>query len=165
MADKETEAEWAKSRRIEAERMKAARALAEEKPDKANIAFLDPKATKVKGWSNDPDVVLADGEKVGNRALIFAVCGIVLAVIGAMGSIVSSTFNLGMAGVMLMIPSYVGFAGMVLAVLMALVAVGCEIYLKVKRGRKFSVAFWSAVSVIVLIGIYFVVRGLIVRFS
>ncbi len=42
MADQETQAEWEKSKRIEAERMKAARAIAEEKPDKAYLAFLDP---------------------------------------------------------------------------------------------------------------------------
>lgn len=165
MADKETK-EWAeKSRRIEAERMKAAQALAEEKPDKVSASFLDPKATKVKGWSSDPDVVLADGEKMGNRALIFAFAGVVLSFISSMGAIVSSTFNLGMAGVILEIPGWVGFALIVVAVLMALAAISCEAYLKFKKGRRLSPAFWSSVVAIALIVVYYVARWLIIRFG
>ena len=165
MADQETEAEWEKSKRIEAERMKAARALAEERPDKANLAFLDPKATKVKGWSNDPDVILADGEKMGNRALIFAVAGVILSFISSMGSIVSSTFDLGMAGVILEIPGWVGLILMALAVLMAIAAISCEAYLKVRKKRKLSSAFWSSLGAIGFIIVYFVVRWMIIRFG
>lgn len=164
MADEQTEAEWAKSKQIEAERMKAARAVAEEKVDKSNLAFLDPKATKVKGWSADPDVILADGEKMGNRALIFAVAGVVLSFIGSMGSIVGETFNLGFAGLILSIPDWAGFACMALAVLMGLAAISCEVYLKVKRGRRFSSALWSSVGAIALIIVYYVVQWLILRF-
>ena len=165
MADAQTEAEWEKSKRIEAERMKAARAIAEGKSDRVNVAFLDPKPTKVKGWSNDPDVILADGEKMGNRALIFAVAGVVLMFIGTMGSLVSSTFNLGLAGVILEIPSMLGFAGIGIAVLMGLAAITCEVYLKAKKGRKYSAAFWSSLSAIAVVVIYFVVYWLIIRFS
>lgn len=165
MADKETE-EWAeKSRQIEAERMKAAHALAEEKPDKVSASFLDPKATKVKGWSNDSDVILADGEKMGNRALIFAFAGVVLSFISSMGSIVSSTFNLGMAGVILEIPGWVGLALMAIAILMAFAAISCEVYLKTKKGRKLSPAFWSSMGAIVLIVVYHLVQWLIIRFG
>ena len=165
MADAQTEAEWEKSKRIEAERMKAARALAEEKSDRVNAAFLDPKLTKVKGWSNDPDVILANGEKMGNRAIIFAVTGIVLLFIGTMGSLVSSTFNLGLAGVILEIPSMLGLVGIGIAVLMGLAAISCEVYLKVKKGRKFSAAFWSSLSAIAIVVVYFVTHWLIIRFS
>lgn len=162
MADEQTEAEWAKSKRIEAERMKAVRALAEEKPDRANMAFLEPKSSKVKGWSNDPDVILADGEKMGNLALIFAISGLVLSIIGAMGGIVSMTFNLGLAGAILSIPSALSMICTGVAVLMALVAIVCEIYLKVKKGRKFSVAFWSSICAIVLIIVFYILRWLII---
>lgn len=165
MADEETEAEWAKSRRIEAEKMKAARALANEKPNKTNLAFLDPKVTKVKGWSNDPDVILADGEKMGNRALIFAIGGLILSFIGTMGGIVSSTFNLGLAGIILALPSALGLVCLGVAMLMAISAISCEVYLKTKKGRKFSVAFWSSLGTIALIIIYFVVYWLAIRFS
>ena len=51
--------------------MKAAQDLEERKPDNSGLAFLDPKQTKVKGWSKDPDVVIADIERMGDRALIF----------------------------------------------------------------------------------------------
>ena len=165
MADQETEAEWEKSKRIEAERMKAAKAFAEEKPDKSNLAFLDPKSTKVKGWSNDPDVVLADGEKMGNRALILALSGIVLLFLGTAGSFVSSVYNLGLAGVVFEILDWVGLACMALAMLMALVGVSCEVYLKIKKKRKYSVAFWSSLSAILLVVAYFVIRWLTTRFG
>ena len=165
MADTQTKEEWAKSKRIEAERMKAARALAEEKPDKSGLAFLEPKSTKVKGWSNDSNVVLADGEKMGNRALIFAIAGMVLYFISSMGSVVSSTFNLGMAGVILEIPGLIGLVCVAIAILMAIAGISCEVYLKLKKGRKLSLAFWSSFITILLIVIYCVVRWLIVRFS
>lgn len=165
MADMQTEEEWAKSKRIEAERMKAARALAEEKPDKSGVAFLEPKSTKVKGWSNDSDVVLADGEKMGNRALIFAIAGMILSFISSMGSVVSSTFNLGMAVVILEIPGLIGLVCVAIAILMAIAGISCEVYLKLKKGRKLSLAFWSSFITILLIVIYYVVRWLIVRFS
>jgi hypothetical protein len=66
MADSEVEKEWEKSKRIEAERMKAIRDLEERKPDSSGLALLDPKQTKVKGWSKDPDVVIADIERMGD---------------------------------------------------------------------------------------------------
>lgn len=161
MADEQTQVEWEKSKRIEAERMKAARALADETPDKSNLAFLDPKATKVKGWSADSDVILADGEKVGNRSLIFAIAGIVLSVIGSMGSIVSTTFNLGLAGVILDIPRWIGVVLMAIAVLMAIVSIVCEVYFKAKRKRKFSIAFWTSLCVVILVVLYFVVQWVV----
>ena len=64
MVDSEVEREWEKSKRIEAERMKAVRDLEERKPDGSGLALLDPKQTKVKGWSKDPDVVIADIERI-----------------------------------------------------------------------------------------------------
>ena len=76
-ADAETEKEWAKSKRIDEERMKAARALSDEKPDKVNLAFLGPNMTKVKGWSSNPNVILASIERMGNRSMALALGGIV----------------------------------------------------------------------------------------
>lgn len=161
MADRETELEWEKSKRIEAEKMKAVKALMEEKPDKTNLAFLDPKSTKVKGWSNDENVILANGERMGNRAIIFALAGVVLDFIGDMGMIVSSTFNLGLAGTMLAIPSAVGLFCIGVAILLALVSVGCEIYFKYRKGRRFSGAFWSALGAIGIVILYEFLKWLI----
>ena len=145
MADSETE-DWAnKSRQIEAERMKAAKALEEEKPDKSGLAFLDPKATKVKGWSNDPDVIIANAERMGNRALIFAVCGAVLDIIGMVGSMVTSANDLGMGGLIISgLPSGIGMLGIGLAFLLAVITVGVEVFYKLKKGRKVTSATWSA---------------------
>lgn len=72
MADAETEAEWERSKQIEKERMKAAKALAEEKPDSVNLAFLDPETTKSKGFSRGREAILMSIEKLGN----FSVAGI-----------------------------------------------------------------------------------------
>lgn len=164
MADADTEAEWAKSKQIEAERKKAEKALAEEKPSKVNLAFLEPKATKVRGWSNDPDVILSNGERMGNRAIILAFCGVVLNLIGSAGEVVSNTFKLGLGGMILGIPNIVGLFCIGLAVLMAIVAIGCEIYLKVKQGRRFSTAFWSSIWAIVIVILYIVIKLLVNRF-
>lgn len=165
MADRETELGWEKSKRIEAEKMKAAKMIAKEKPDRVNLAFLGPKATKVKGWSADPDVIFSSGERMGNWAIVLAFCGVVLNFIGSMGAVVSSTFKLGLAGVALSVPSIIGIFGMGLAVLMAVVAIGCEIYFKIKRGRRFSVAFWSSIWAIGIVVLYIAIRWLIIRFS
>ncbi|MBQ1298276.1 hypothetical protein IIY24_00345 [Candidatus Saccharibacteria bacterium] len=165
MAERETEAEWEKSKRIEAERMKAARALAEEKPDKSNLAFLDPATTKAKGWSSDKNSILASAEKIGNRAIILAISGVVLAVIGYVGGMVSLGFNLGVGGVIISgIPSGIGYLCMGIAVVMAVVTVGSEIYFKIKDGRKFSSGFSSAVASLVVVLVYFVLSLVVERF-
>ena len=159
MADKETEAEWEKSKRIEAERMKAARAAAEDKPDKSNLAYLDPKTTKVKGWSGDFDVIMASAERIGNRSLIFAIGGAVLDIIGMAGSTVATTYRLGLAGVLISgLPSGIGVFLMEVGILMAMVTIGSEIAFKLKHGIKFTVAIYSAIASILVIVFYAFVR-------
>ena len=165
MADEETQAEWKKSKRIEAERQKAMRAVEREGQSKADLAYLDPGATKVKGFSRDPNVILADAERMANRAAILVIGGVVLRIIGDVGGIVSTSFNLGLAGVILDIPGWVGLACLGVGVLMAMAVIGCEIYFKVKMGRRISSALWSAVAVLAIVVIYFVIRWLIIRFN
>lgn len=166
MADQKTEAEWEKSKRIEAERMKAARALGEGKPDGTNLAYLDPKMTKVKGWSSDKNVILASVERLGNKAIILAFAGVALGVIGYGGSMVTTTFQLGMAGIMVSgLPSGLSFICLALAVIMALVVIGSEIICKIEDKQKFSVAFGSAIGAMVVVVIYILIRWLIIRFS
>lgn len=166
MADKETEAEWEKSKRIEAERMKAVRASKAEKPSQENLAYLDPQATKVKGWSNDKNVIMASAERMGNKAVILAFAGIVLGIIGYAGGTVTEVFRLGMAGIMIAgLPSGVSFVCLGVAVLMALITIGSEISGKMKYKKKFGAAFWSAVGAVIAVVIYGLVRWLIIRFS
>ena len=160
MADDETKAEWEKSKRIDAERMKAARALSNEKQDKSNLAFLDPDMTKVKGWSSDPNVILASIERVGNRSMALALGGIVLSVIGYVGGMVTTSFKLGAAGMMISgLPSGAGVILVGLAVLMGLVVIGTEITYKIKNGRKFSSSFWTAVGTLVVVALYILVSS------
>lgn len=162
MADSDTE-KWAlKSKQIEAERMKAAEDLANQKPDKSNFAFLDPKATKVKGWSKDPDVIRADAERMGNRALIFAIAGVMLSLIGYVGGMVTSSFKLGLGGVIISgLPSSIGYVCLAIAVLLGLIVMGQELYLRIKRGAKLTSVFWTSFSVILVVVVYLAIQTLL----
>lgn len=164
MADSDTE-KWAlQSKRIEAERMKAAQDLANQKPDKSNLAFLDPKTTKTKGWSKDPDVIRADAERMGNRALIFAISGIVLSLIGYVGGMVTSSSNLGPGGAIISgLPSGIGYACFAIAVLLGLIVAGQELYRKIKRDTKLTSAFWTGFSAIIVVVLFFIVRIMLLR--
>ena len=163
MVDQETK-EWAeKSRQIEAEKMKAAKDLNERVQDKSNLASLDPANTKVKGWSSDENVIMASMERMGNRAIVLAIAGVVLGVIGYAGGIVSNLSNLGAAGAIISgIPSGISFICMGVAVIMAIITIGGEIYNRVKLGQKFSAAIWSATGAIVVVTLYLLVRWLVV---
>ena len=139
--------------------MKAVRALMKDESDKSNLAFLDPSATKVKGWSNDANVVLASAERMGNRALVLAICGAILGTIGNVGGMVSYANKFGTAGAIISaLPSGIGLLCMGLAVLMAVIVVGFEVYCKFKQGKKIGATFWSAVGAIVVVVLYFVLQ-------
>lgn len=162
MADQETELEWEKSKRIEKEIKKADLAMMSEKPSKANLAFLDPKSTKVKGWTNDSDAILASAERMGNRAIVLTISGIVLSIIGYAGSAVTTVSKLGAAGALISgLPSGVGMVCLGLSVLMSTIALGSEIIARVRYGRRFGASFWTAVISLVLVGVYFVVMRLV----
>ena len=165
MADKETE-EWAKkTRAIEAERAKAAREVEKEQSSKVNVSYLDPRLTKVKGFSRDPNVIRANTERMADRSVIFAIGGVVLNIIGRVGAMVATTSRLGAAGAMIAgLPEAIGMFGMGLAVLMALISGGSEVVFKLKYGRKLGAAFWSAVGAIATVAIYQIVSALITSF-
>ena len=147
--------EWAsRSKQIEAERQKAIKALEEEKPSQANLAFLDPKTTKVKGWSKDPDVVAANFERMGNRALIFALGGVGLDLTGYLGSKAST----GPEGIILALPSYLSYACLGLAVLMGLVVIGVKLEQLIRRKKKLDLPFWTGLSAVLVVIIYVVVK-------
>ena len=163
MVDKKTEAEWVKSKRIEAEKLKADKALADEQPSKANLAYLDPKRTKVKGFSKDKDVILASLERYGNRSFLFAILAVVFEIMGIAGEMVTRVGNLGSAGVMIAgVPSGLAMVLLGLAGISVIVAISGEIYFKAKTGRKFGSAFWSAVFAVPVIGVYFLIQWLMV---
>ena len=154
-SERESFEEWAlRSKQIEAERQKAIKALEEEKPSQANLAFLDPKTTKVKGWSKDPDVVAADFERMGNRALIFAVGGVALDLTGYFGSKAST----GPEGMILALPSYLSYTCLGLAVLMGIVVMGVKLEQAIRRKKKLDLPFWTGVSAILVVVIHVIVK-------
>ena len=162
MADAETEKKWAESKRIEAERMKAARAIVNEKTDKSNLAFLDPTTTS-KRYTSDDNSILKSAEKIGNRSIVLAICGVVLSIIGSVGGMVSVTNRLGAAGALISdLPSIVGLFGRGIAIIMALVTIGSEVYFKIKKGRSFSAGMRSAVGAIAVVVVYFLIRLLLI---
>lgn len=162
--DPEVEQEQEKAKRIETERMKAVRDLEKSEPDKANLAYLDPKRTKVKGWSKDPDVLAADIERMGNRALIVVISGVILSFIGFVGGMVTESNHLGAGGVIISaLPNLGGVLLMGVGILIAIITIGVEIYLKLKKGRKLDSSFWTSVIAIIAVGLYFVVRWAMMR--
>ncbi len=138
MADKETEVEWAKSKRIEAEREKAARAVLEEdqKYGKVNVAYLDPVKSKVRGWSSDSRLVIARAEKLATWSVILAPTSVVLMIIADVGDMVSMVNQLGLAGVMFSIPRYIGDACLLLSVFFGLIGILTSLYYKIKNGKE-----------------------------
>lgn len=165
MADKETELEWEKSKRIEAERMKAVKDLEEQKPDKISLAYLDPKMTKVKGWSKDPDVMLASTERMANRAVVLVISGAVLSIIGMAGGIVTETSNLGLGGVLISgLPSGVGMLLMGIGAIMSLVVIGFQLYARFRLGRKFDTSFWAAVGALIFNILFWMARIMLMTY-
>lgn len=158
MADSETE-KWAtKSKQIEAERQKAIKDLENTQSGKANLAFLDPKSTKVKGWSRDPDVILANTERMSDRALIFAIAGVILNLIGYVGGEVSSLNDLGMGALIISgIPSSIGYACLGIAVLLGLIVIVRELYIKTRRHQKLTPSFWTSLCAVAVVAVYFIV--------
>ena len=77
MADRETELVWEKSKRIEAERTKAVKALEEgDRELRVNSAFLDPENTKIKGYSRDESRIIRSIEKASGLSIGFVILGI-----------------------------------------------------------------------------------------
>lgn len=161
MADRETELEWARLKRIEAERMKAVQAIEKEKPSKANLAFLDTSTIK-RGWSRDKNAIIQSAEKMGDRSILLAICGVALSFIGMAGGIVTAMDSLGLAGVIISgIPSTLGLICRGLALLMAAITVWGGIYAKKKLGQKAYTAMPSAIGAIIIIVIYYAIQQLI----
>ena len=155
MADAETEAEWAKLRRIAKEKEKAARALGNTESDKANLVYLDPKSIKAKGFSRDRDVILRAVEKFANVSIIFVASGVVLSLIGRTGGIVSMTSGAG-AGAMVIsgLPSGLGMACLAMSVVTAAVGIISSVWAKIKYGTKTKYTLVSSVITLIIFGVF-----------
>ena len=158
MADKETEIEWAKSKRIEAEKEKARQAMNGAKPDALSLAYLGPDRGKVKGWSSDSRLIMAKAEKLSAWSVILALAGIVLMIIADLGGIVSTANKLGLAGLILDIPGWVGEICLILAVFFGVIGVTVAIYYKLKSKQEMGAAGWSGVIGVLMVVIYWLIR-------
>lgn len=149
MADEETK-NWAKkTRQIEEERLKAMRASIEEekKFDKVNLAYLDPRQVKIKGWSVDRHLLLKKTEKLGTWSAILVPIGVVMELIAEVGAIVTEMNNLGLAGVMISgLPAAVSGICLGLSAVFIPLIMGVELYCKIRDRRKFGMGWWSAMG-------------------
>ena len=162
MVDKVTEAEWKKSKRIEAERMKAAQALKTDKANKEGLAYLDPQ--KARGFSRSPQVILASAEKMANASIIFAVLGIVFGIFSSVASMVVMVNNLGLAGAaLLMVIGGINVIGLGVATLTALLALVPAIVVAVRYGGRAKPIIISSTCTLALVVIYCVTWYLITQ--
>ena len=141
MADAETEAEWAKSKRIEAEREKARKALETDlaAENKRNSAYLAMDSSHVKGYSRDPQVIMHSAEKFADISLICAAVGLVLAVLNVAATLVSIAYRLGLAGAMLSAVFSIGqLIGFGVGAFFALVSFVSAVYCRIKHGVKIT---------------------------
>lgn len=155
MADAETEAEWAKLRRVEEEKQKAARAIENEKNDKTNLVYLDPKSTKAKGFSRDRDVVMRAVEKFTNYSIIFVVFGVVLSIIGRVGGMVSDANHLGMGAMVISgLPGMLGMVCLAAAVISAIIGIISSFWTKTKYGAKTNYTLRASIITLIIFGVF-----------
>ena len=158
MADAETEAEWAKLRRIAKEKEKAAKALEKTESDKTALAYLDPKPAKTKGFSRNLETVMRAVEKFANYSIIFVFFGITLSFIGRSGGIVSGVNDLGAGGAIISgLPMALGTACLVVAVVSATVGIISSIYVKKKYKTKMDYTLRVSAITLAIFGIFEVI--------
>ena len=72
------------------------------------------------------------------------------------------SFKLGMAGAMVGgLPSGIGYLCMGVAIVMAIVVIVGEFYVKIKHGCKFGTSLWSALGAIGVVVLFFAIQWLI----
>lgn len=168
MADAETEAEWAKSKRIEAERAKANKALAAglEKEQKRNAAYLAMDSSRVKGYSRDPQVIMHSAEKFADIGLICAAAGLVFAILNMMAMLVTIANRLGLAGAALsgILGAGQGL-GFGLGAFFALLSFGAAVYCRIKSGIKITRVLVAVALTTFIIVSYLLLMQLISNFA
>ncbi len=159
MADAETEAEWEKSKRIEAEKMKATQAMNEQAPDRASLAFLEPTEIHEKDWPNGKMHGILNSEKSGNRAFLLAVAGVVLNILGDFGSMNSGGTEYAPSLALLFGGlSSIGYICFVGAFFGGITAIGCELTYKFRDKVNFTTTMWTGLSAFAIMVAYFVIK-------
>ena len=136
MADAETEAEWAKLRRIAEEKKKAAKALENTKQDKVALSYL-------KGFSRDRESVMMSVEKFANAGIVFVIAGAILKLISR-----------AMTGTIAGVVDGVGMIGLVVGVIAAVTGIISSLYAKIKFKTKMNYTIVVSVIALVVFGIY-----------
>ena len=158
MADAETEAEWAKLRRIAKEKEKAAKALEKTESDKVAISYLDPKPAKTTGFSKNRETVIRAVEKFANASIIFVIFGITLSFIGRAGGMVAGVNDLGAGGVIISgLPYAISMACLLIAVVSATVGIISSIYVKKKYGTKMGYTLRVSIITLLIFGVFEVI--------
>ena len=148
--DEETKKEWEKSKRIEAERMKAVQAAEKDKSTRINSAFLDVKNTELKGYSQDTQSLLLSVEKTSALSLGFAILGVVLRWAGPN--------ILDPSGVVAKVASFTGTVMLGAAIISAIVVLGYCFYCRGKVKFDFKNIVFTAIAGLVIALIYIILN-------
>lgn len=161
MADQETEARWAKLRRIEAEKTKAARDLEERGENKANLAYLP--IMKPRGFSRDPNAIMQSAERMANISAISCLLGVVFGIFENVFAMVMSAnpYSSMGGGAIAIIFSAVNALGIGVAAITSVVALICTVIFARRTKRKVKPIIITASTSLVLVAIYYFVRNLI----
>ena len=157
MADRETELEWEKSKRIEAERTKAVKALEEgDKELRVNSAFLDPENTKIKGYSRDESRIIRSIEKVSGLSIGFVILGIVMVSMSRVSIMVGAPAPLA---ILFNIISTIGMVVLFASPILAVVA----LWFNYRSNKNDKSVITNSVVALVVFVIYVIVHFAIIK--
>ncbi|MBR5647805.1 hypothetical protein IKW73_02620 [Candidatus Saccharibacteria bacterium] len=127
-----------------------------------NLAYLNPKdfKKKARGFSKDPDAIIASAEKWSEKSVIFAAAGLALCIIGRMGGLISGIGRFGLGGVIISdIPSGIGAILMAVAGFLALsTLVLVLIYASKSKKKIIPIIVTDIFTIIVLVAGYFLMH-------
>ena len=158
--DEEVKKEWEKSKRIEAERMKAAKALEEDRTSQINSAFLESENPKVKGFSRDASRIARSVERATNFSLGFVIFGIILM------SLPKMLMGVGLGlpvGILLDALVMVGLVLFYSSPILAGVSLGFGLFKKDIAEFKAKDVIVSAVITLVIFGGYLIFELLVIK--
>ena len=162
MADSEIEKEWAKSKRIEKERMKAFHDTEAQKGHPENKAFLTPVKPSKWRFYSDPDVTIRTAEKLTNAGVIMSVTGVVLMIIGIVGEVTSFANKLGAgAAIIAGLPTGLGLGLIGVAMFITVPSLVVAIIVGAKNKRNVKSVIWAVAFSIVLVVVFFVLKNVL----
>ncbi|MBQ8156683.1 hypothetical protein IJ101_02775 [Candidatus Saccharibacteria bacterium] len=162
MADSEIEKEWAESKRIEEERMKAFHDAEAQKGHPENEAFLTPMKPSKWRFYSDPDVTIHTAEKLTNAGVIMSVTGVVLLIIGIVGEVTSFANKLGAgAAIIAGLPTGLGLGLIGVAMFITIPSLVVAIIVGAKNKRNVKSVIWAAAFSFVIIAAFFVIKSLL----